>query len=301
VNPIEKLSDAATAIVEGDFDQRLKISRRDEVGRLINAFNEMTQKLRSHYDSLESKIADTNEKLATTDDELKRSREALARSEALIALGQLSAGIAHEIRTPLTSIKLFIQSLEDELPLDEEQSTGFAIIKGEIDRMEETVRRFLDFARTAEPKFELVNLKQIISDAISLVKTRIKGRGIVIETSEREPPPICGDKKQLTQVFLNLFLNSIEAMPDGGKITVSLHENENSLITVADTGCGIAPDELPYIFDPFFTTKETGTGMGLAIVYNAIEQHGGNIEVESQPQKGTKFTISLPRGMKSEE
>ena len=306
VNPIEKLSDAATAIAKGDFDQRLKISRKftkqsreswDEVGRLIDVFNKMAQKLRSHYDSLESKIAATTEKLATTDDELKRSREALARSEALIALGQLSAGIAHEIRTPLTSIKLFIQSLEDELPLDEEQSRGFVIIKGEIDRMEETVRRFLDFARTAEPEFEMVNINGIISDAVSLVKTRIKGKGIVIETSDNDLTPISGDKKQLTRVFLNLFLNSIEAMPNGGNITVSASLNEDGeslMITVADTGCGIEVDELPYIFDPFFTTKETGTGMGLSIVYNAIEQHGGNIEVESQPQKGTKFIISLP-------
>ena len=306
VNPIEKLSDAATAIAKGDFDQRLKISRKftkqsreswDEVGRLIDVFNKMAQKLRSHYDSLESKIAATTEKLATTDDELKRSREALARSEALIALGQLSAGIAHEIRTPLTSIKLFIQSLEDELPLDEEQSRGFVIIKGEIDRMEETVRRFLDFARTAEPEFEMVNINGIISDAVSLVKTRIKGKGIVIETSDNDLTPISGDKKQLTRVFLNLFLNSIEAMPNGGNITVSASLNEDGeslMITVADTGCGIEVDELPYIFDPFFTTKETGTGMGLAIVYNAIEQHGGNIEVESQLSIGTKFTISLP-------
>ena len=312
VNPIEKLSDAATAIAAGDFDPKLKIpscppfstgrkKRFDEVERLIDAFNKMAQKLGSHYDSLETKIAATNEKLAITDEELKRSREALARSEALIALGQLSAGIAHEIRTPLTSIKLFIQSLENELPLDEEQSRGFVIIKGEINRMEETVRCFLDFARTAEPKFEVVDINGIISDAVSLVKTRIKGKGITIETSDEELPSISGDQKQLTQVFLNLFLNSIEAMPDGGKIivSVSLDENEYSLvITVTDTGCGIDADELSYIFEPFFTTKETGTGMGLAIVYNAIEQHGGNIEVESQIKKGTKFTISLPRGMK---
>lgn len=297
VNPIEKLSNAATAIANGNFNQRLKNNRRDEVGRLIDAFNKMAQKLRSHYDGLESKIADTTEKLVKTDGELKRSKEALARSEALIALGELSAGIAHEIRTPLTSIKLFIQSLETELLLDDEQSEGFTIIRGEIDRMEETVRRFLDFARTAEPKLEMVDVNQILSDAVSLVKTRIKGKGIAIETIDEELPPISGDKKQLTQVFLNLFLNSIEAMPDGGKITVSasLDEKRKSLmITVTDTGYGMEADELPYIFDPFFTTKETGTGMGLSIVYNAIEQHGGNIEVESQPQKGTKFIISLP-------
>lgn len=107
------------------------------------------------------------------------------------------------------------------MPLDEEQSKSFAIIKREIDRMEETVRRFLDFARTAEPKFEMVDVNQIISDAVSLVKGRIKNSGITIETSDEELPVISGDKKQLTQVFLNLFLNSIEAMQDGGKITVS--------------------------------------------------------------------------------
>ena len=308
VNPMAKLADALRSVADGNFDHRLEIPPFpkvgkvgfDEVGCLMKAFNEMAEELRSRYDILETKITDTREKLMQTDDELKKSREALARSETLVALGQLSAGIAHEIRTPLTSIKLFIQSLEEELPLDDEQNRGFDIIRGEIDRMEETVRRFLDFARTAEPKFEMVAINKIIADAVSLVKTRIKRRGIILETSEGALPPISADKKQLTQVFLNLFLNSIEAMPAGGKIVVSvgLNENEESLmITVEDTGCGIEESEIPYIFDPFFTTKETGTGMGLAIVYNAIEQHSGKIEVESRAGEGTRFTLSLPRSL----
>jgi signal transduction histidine kinase len=165
--------------------------------------------------------------------------------------------------------------------------------------MEEIINRFLDFARPAEPKFESVNINQILSDAISLLKNRIKDENIVIETEYDENlPPIAGDGKQLGQVFLNMLLNSIEAMPDDGRITVATNiinvsgEGKKLLkITIADTGCGISPALRRYIFDPFFTTKDTGTGMGLAIAFTVIEQHGGLIEVESEPGEGATFMV----------
>lgn len=297
INPTKKLTDAFNSISNGNFNQRLKVNRKDEIGRLIDAFNKMNKELSSDFSNLESKIANTTEKLLEKDEELKKSRDALVRTENLIALGELSAGIAHEIRTPLTSIKLFIQSLENELPIDDEQKEGFAIIKGEIDRMEETVRSFLDFARITEFKFETVDINQIFSDVVILIKSRVKNKDIVIETNTEKLPPISGDKKQLTQVFLNLFINSIEAMPEGGKIEVSAEldiDEKYIMISFVDTGCGIEANELAYIFEPFFTTKETGTGMGLAIVYSIIEQHDGNIEVKSSPEEGTEFIISLP-------
>jgi len=302
VHPIKQLADATDVIAKGNFDKQLKVNRRDEIGRLTIAFNRMAQQLRSYYANLENRIISTREELDKVSDELKKSKEALARSEKLVALGQVSAGMAHEIRTPLTSIKLFVQSLETELPSDDETVEDFSIIKGEIGRMEEIIKRFLDFARPVEPKFENVSINQILSNAISLVKIRIKNEKVVIETEYDENlPSIAGDRKQLEQVFLNMLINSIEAMPDGGKITVATNiisvsgENQKLLkITIADTGCGIESSLRRYIFDPFFTTKDSGTGMGLAIAFTAIEQHGGLIEVESEPGEGATFMVYLP-------
>ncbi len=301
VHPIKNLADAAAVIAKGNFEQQLKVNRQDEIGRLTVAFNQMAQQLRSYYAKLENRVTTTREELEKVSDELEKSKEALSRSEKLVALGEVSAGVAHEIRTPLTSIKLFIQSLETVFPLDDETLEDFSIIKREIDRMEEIINRFLEFARPAEPKFESVNVNQILSDAISLLKTRIKDKKIIIETEYDENlPPIAGDGKQLGQVFLNMLLNSIEAMPDGGRITVATNiisisgEGKKLLkITIADTGCGISPDLRRYIFDPFFTTKDSGTGMGLAIAFTVIEQHGGLIEVESEPGEGATFMVYL--------
>jgi len=301
VHPIKKLSDAAAVIAKGNFEQQLKVNRQDEIGRLTVAFNQMAQQLRSYYAKLENRVTTTREELEKVSDDLEKSKEALVRSEKLVALGEVSAGVAHEIRTPLTSIKLFIQSLEIVFPLDDETLEDFSIIKSEINKMEEIINRFLDFARPAFPKFESVNVNQLLSDAISLLKNRIKDENIVIETEYDETlPPIAGDGKQLGQVFLNMLLNSIEAMPDSGRITVATNiisvsgEGKKLLkITIADTGCGISPALRRYIFDPFVTTKDTGTGMGLAIAFTVIEQHGGLIEVESEAGEGATFMIYL--------
>ena len=302
VNPIKELADATDAIAGGNFGKQLEVKRRDELGRLTIAFNQMAQQLRSYYASLENRFTSAREELEKVSDELEKSREALARSEKLVALGQVSAGVAHEIRTPLTSIKLFIQSLEAVFPSDDEALEDFSIIKGEIGRMEDIINRFLTFARPAEPKFESVYVNQILSDAIQLVRTRLEREKIVIETEyDGNLPPIAGDRQQLKQVFLNMLLNSIEAMPDGGKITVATNlisvsrEHEKLLrIAISDTGCGIDAASKRYIFDPFFTTKDSGTGMGLAIAFTVIEQHGGFIEVQSELSKGATFTVYLP-------
>jgi two-component system NtrC family sensor kinase len=300
VNPIKKLADATSIIAKGNFDEPLKVDRIDELGVLIASFNDMAQQLRSFYIALEDRINITREELEKTSNDLKRSREILFRSEKLIALGQVSAGMAHEIRTPLTSIKLFIQALRTTFSSDIEALEDFSIIKGEINRMEEIINRFLDFARPAEPEFEILDINQVLSDAISIMRTRMKDKKITIETKYGDNlPSLNGDEKQLKQVFLNMFLNSIEAMPDGGQITIITNmiivEHKKLLkITIEDTGCGIESESIKYIFDPFFTTKELGTGMGLAIAFTVIEQHAGLIEAESEYSKGAKFMIYLP-------
>jgi signal transduction histidine kinase len=234
-------------------------------------------------------------------DQLKL-REQLIRSEKMAALGQLSAGIAHEIRTPLTSIKIFIQSLEKEIELDEYQKEDFRIIKKEIDRINENVIRFLNFARPEDPLFQQLNIHELIKESLNLLAAKMKTSSVDLRISLLEVcPPVEGDSKQLGQVFLNLFLNAIEAMPRGGVLTVrsilkTIPESHEEIlqISVDDTGCGIPEKDRPYLFDPFFTTKDAGTGLGLSIVYSIVQKHNGRIEVESEMGKGSSFIVSLP-------
>jgi len=226
----------------------------------------------------------------------------LMRSEKRAALGQLSAGIAHEIRTPLTSIKIFIQSLEKEIELDENQKEDFRIIQKEIDRINENVIRFLNFARPEEPFFQRLSIHELIKESLNLLAAKMKASSVDLEISLLEVcPPVEGDPKQLGQVFLNLFLNAIEAMPGGGVLTVrsilkTIPESHEEFLQVfiEDTGCGIPEKDRPYLFDPFFTTKDAGTGLGLSIVYSIVQKHNGQIEVESEMGKGSLFIISLP-------
>jgi signal transduction histidine kinase len=236
------------------------------------------------------------------EDEQLKLREQLVRSEKMAALGQLSAGIAHEIRTPLTSIKIFIQSLEKEIELDENQKEDFRIIKKEIDRINENVIRFLNFARPEEPFFQQLNIHELIKEILNLLAAKMKASSVDLEISLLDVcPPVEGDPKQLGQVFLNLFVNAIEAMPRGGVLTarsalktVPESHEEFLQIFIEDTGCGIPEKDRLYLFDPFFTTKDAGTGLGLSIVYSIVQKHNGQIEVESQMGKGSRFIISLP-------
>jgi len=220
----------------------------------------------------------------------------------MAALGQLSAGIAHEIRNPLTSVKIFIQSLEMEIDLDENQKEDFRIIKKEIDKINDHITRFLDFARPEEPSFQQVDIRGLVMDTLDLLAPKMKNTSVDLDISLPEGlPSVKGDSKQLGQVFLNLILNAIEAMPNGGVLTV--HSTVNTIpasgegllqLFFRDTGCGIPNKDRPYLFDPFFSTKEKGTGLGLSIVYSIIQKHNGQIEVESELGKGSLFIISLP-------
>jgi signal transduction histidine kinase len=220
----------------------------------------------------------------------------------MAALGQLSAGIAHEIRNPLTSIKIFIQSLEKEIDLDENQEEDFRIIMKEIDRINENITRFLNFARPEEPLFQTVNTSVLVKNTVNLLAAKLKTSGIQLDISLPDVhPPVEGDPKQLSQVFLNLLLNAVEAMPQGGILAISSgvkrnpdNQKEFLQLTFKDTGHGIPEKDRPYLFDPFFTTKTGGTGLGLSIVYSIIQKHNGRIEVESKLGVGSSFILSLP-------
>lgn len=259
------------------------------------------QEERNLIDAVAREVGTIIRRRETEDDQFKL-REQLIRSEKMAALGQLSAGLAHEIRTPLTSIKIFIQSLEKEIDLNEDRKEDFRIIKKEIDRINENVTRFLNFARPEDPQFQRVNINALMMDTLTLLTTKIKNVGIQLEISlPKDSPPVEGDPKQLSQVFLNLILNAIEAMPKGGVLTIHSTmkvipntQDKFLQLVIQDTGCGISEKDKPYLFDPFFTTKDAGTGLGLSIVYSILQKHNGQIEVESEMGRGSSFIVSLP-------
>lgn len=281
----------------------LRQKRKDEIGKLVVGFNIMAEKLKKAYADLEGKIEASNKELEIAYQMLIQRQEQLIRSEKMAALGQLSAGIAHEIRNPLTSIKMFIQALEKEIDLDEHQENDFRIIMKEIDRINENVTRFLNFTRPEEPIFQKINIHEIVKDALDLLAAKLKNSGILQDASlSGKQEFVEGDPKQLSQVFLNLMLNAVEAMPRGGILTIRSANKFNAdtgreylQLIVKDTGTGIYEKDRPYLFDPFFTTKAGGTGLGLSTVYSIIQKHKGRIEVESEVGKGSSFILLFPR------
>ncbi|WKZ31724.1 MAG: ATP-binding protein [Thermodesulfobacteriota bacterium] len=236
---------------------------------------------------------------------LKQMEEALRRDERMKALGEVSVGIAHEIRNPLASISGSIQLLRAESAGGENRRL-MDIILSETDRLNSLITDYLLFAKPArEAERELVDLSAVIDETVRLIRNCPEASGIRIESKIGERFSIVGDHRQLGQVFWNLFLNALHAMEGGGTLTVSARRwPEGGLpddagmgfveVTVSDTGKGIRPEDACRIFDPFFSTKERGTGLGLAIVHRIIESHSGTIEVSSGEGRGAAFRILLP-------
>ncbi len=223
----------------------------------------------------------------------KKTEELMLRSEKLSIAGQLAAGIAHEIRNPLTAIKGFLQIMQPELS---HHNQYFQIIFSELNRIEMILSELLMLAKPQETKFSRTNLVTLLNDVAVLLETQgnMNNVSIIQEHSSSDLLINC-DENQLKQVFINLFKNAIDAMPKGGKVTVHTKKlNQSVRITVKDEGEGISPELMKRIGEPFLTTKEKGNGLGLMITYKIIENHNGNMFVESQVGKGSTFTVLLP-------
>jgi two-component system sensor histidine kinase HydH len=228
--------------------------------------------------------------------DIRSLEKQIQRSERLASLGRMAAGIAHEIRNPLGSIKGFAQYFRNKFSDGSEDRNYAVVMVNEVDRLNRVIQDLLNFAKPQEPKLSTVEIKSLIRHGLKLVQPDIQANNIqVIESFSEEPPiTIMADTDMITQVFLNLFLNAIEAMDSDGRLEIGLFEKEEQLeILVSDTGSGIPKENLSRIFDPFFTSKKEGTGLGLAIVYRIIENHHGEIEVNSDPGKGTVFKLKF--------
>lgn len=229
--------------------------------------------------------------------QIRRMEEQIRRSDRLAAVGELAAGMAHEIRNPLASLSGSIQLLREEIRLDEASLELMEIVTNEMGRLNALITDFLKFATPRPLQTRRTDLYEMLRETVTLLR-QSRGADCRIEILPQEGGefPAEVDPQLMRQVFWNLALNAVEAMPAGGTLTVNCAESEGEVnVEFTDNGCGIPPEQMPKIFTPFFSTKESGTGLGLAIVFKVIEAHGGRVEVESLPGRGTTFRLFIPQ------
>jgi len=226
----------------------------------------------------------------------------LEKAERLSALGQLAAGVAHEIRNPLNAISMASQRLKRDCTFaDEEKDREFQMLSGvirdEIRRLNGIIEEFLSFSKTRRLELRNYPVTEVLQKIVNLISEEAKSKGIAIKTNGFETQEIMPmDMDKLQQALLNFVKNAMESITDGGEITIALNKKDKShvFITISDTGCGISPEEMEQIFNPEYTTKEKGLGLGLALAHEIIRGHGGEIQIFSKPQLGTTFEIMLP-------
>lgn len=279
-NSVDALLDATRKIQQGDLRYRVQEELPDEFQVLSKAFNDMASSLK---------------------DQCQRMQQ----TERLAVVGELAAGLAHEVKNPLAGIKVSIEVLASELTLEQEDREVFLRIINEIYRIETLLKSLLSYARPPEPETAPLDLHELLdltikSSSYSLINpantAKMTKEIEIVKDFSPELPPITADRGLIQQVFLNLMLNAIDAIPAKGTITITTQKESNHTvqISITDTGKGMNPENLSKIFNPFFTTKPKGTGLGLAICKRLIELHNGSIHVSSTPGEGTTFYITLP-------
>lgn len=276
--PLIQMQQAMEKIAQGDFTPIPEAqSKSEEFAPLFRAFNRM-----SH--------------------ELEQRQEQLVQARKISAIGTFTSGIAHELNNPVNNIVLTAEALQEDFDqLDREEALGMIQdIITQSERSSAIIKNLLDFSRSERPEMTSVSISSVVHDTMKLVRNQLLLSGVEEETDVPDDLPcVRADHKNLQQVFLNLYINAIQAMRGGGKLSTKASTFGNGdwiRIEVSDTGAGIEPENVPHIFDPFFTTKEVGkgTGLGLSVTYGIVQKHGGSIEVQSTKGMGTSFTILLP-------
>ena len=244
--------------------------------------------------------------LAALNRELQDSFEQIKRADRLSAVGQLSASLAHEIRNPLASIDGATNLIESEQTPQEMRTASLAIIRKEVQRLNRLLTNLLDFARPRKPEFQTVHADRLIDAIIALAGPSAQQKGITLHKDvPANVPAFECDPEQMKQVLLNLAINAVQAMTGAGDIVLAARQHDSSVvISVRDQGPGIDAEDLDKIFNPFYTTKDAGTGLGLSVVYQIVNQHGGDVTAERNPEGGMTFSLTIPldrrRGVEQE-
>ncbi len=303
--PLKKMAKGIEEIGNGNLNYKIELRTKNEFGQMAKRFNEMSIKLNDAYREIKNWSETLNDKVNEKTEELKNIYIQVNQIERLASLGKLSATVAHELNNPLEGIltysKLIIKKLTA-LQKDSEYSKVIEfleLISSESSRCGKIVKDLLLFSHEEKDIFSKEDVAQIIDKSITLIKHHLEINNIsLIKEFPVETIEINCNAQKIQQAMMSLFINSIEAMPNGGKIIVKLsREKEQAVIRIIDEGTGISEKDLPHIFEPFYSTKETtkGTGLGLAVVYGIITNHNGHIGVENTSLKGTTFKIILPK------
>ena len=271
------------------IEQMVEIPVLCFVGVLTGVFSDRDQRQRKDLEKTTSRLTEVYR-------ELQQNFEQMKRAERLFAVGQLAAGLAHELRNPLGSVAGAAGILHRNAHLEPKLQECLEIINKESQRLNRLLTDFLDFARPRPPKYQPMNVDSLLNSVVQLAAHGVGRNGITLRTDVApQLPSVEGDLEMLKQMLLNLVINAIQAMPGGGEVVVSATLRDGQLlIRVQDHGCGIAAECRDKIFDPFFTTKEKGTGLGLPVAHQIVEQHGGILTAEANPDCGMTFSAQLP-------
>jgi len=305
--PVRTLLDGTRKVGLLDLEYRIPEQRDDELGNLAAAFNEMTERLARAQEEIRDFAEHLEQKVTVKTAELEKAQVQMLRSEKMAAIGQMAAGVAHEINNPLTGVITFAHLLKKTIPEEGRQREDLDTIIHEAERCSRIVRGLLDFARGTEIVRRNLNVNEVLDRTLALMKYQPSFVNVEIDRHyDADLPEIEADQDQVQQVFVNLVANAAEAMGGEGRLRLSTRAvddvNEHGAgirVEVMDTGPGIAEENLARIFDPFFSTKETGegTGLGLSVTYRIVENHGGRIVVSSKVGAGTRFAVYLPARM----
>jgi two-component system NtrC family sensor kinase len=305
--PVKNLTKGTQEIIKGNLDHRIPVRSKDEIGRLAASFNQMADEVKRAHDELTQWAQTLEERVAQKTEELQRAQINMIQMEKMVSLGKLASTVAHELNNPLEGVLTYAKLLKRSVKagiLNEEEAreiqSELSIIADETARCGNVVKNLLLFSRQKVGAFQESDIRIAIENSLKLIDHHLRIHNIALQTSfpDDKLSLIC-DIQQIEQALLAIEINAVEAMPEGGVLTLSAQldtANKNVNISIKDTGSGINDKDLPHIFEPFFTTKENGkgTGLGLAVAYGIIERHNGTIEVRSKQRQGSEFIITLP-------
>jgi signal transduction histidine kinase len=280
ISPIKVLTKGAMRLAQGHWGEQVRVNSKDEMGALASTLNTMSLKI------------------AQTLEENRRAQENLLRTEKLNALGTLSAGLAHEIKNPLTSIKIIVQAMSKDPGDPGTMEEDLKVVLQQVEQVDKVLSRFLEFARPDPLRSEWTHLEQVISESMRLMDLHLRKYSIQVHLQIPDSLPLIKiDASKMKQALVNLMLNAVEAMPKGGDLWIRAEKlNKGVSIEVEDSGKGVPPKLSQHIFDPFVTTKPGGTGLGLPVAHTIITDHGGTLELVQRAGRGALFRIFLPAG-----
>lgn len=273
--PVEELARAAHEVASGNWQTQVTVDSRDEIGELASAFNRMT------FDLVEQ-------------------RERLVQAERVAAWRELARRLAHELKNPLFPLQLTVENLlrsrqQGEPQFEETFAESASTLLSEIANLKSIIARFSEFSKMPQPQFQSVGIDELLRHVVKVYQPQLEQAGIRLRLDLRAPEPIAADPDLLGRALANLVLNALEAMPQGGTLTLETRQGPGGVsIEVSDTGTGLTPEECARLFTPYYTSKPHGTGLGLVIAQSVVSDHAGRIGVRSEPGKGAKFTIELP-------